>query len=156
MHACLVGLTQQEYDALIPVLCYLDISWEDYRATGGDADLVVVGARVAVEELLDCGLPIISLRQKSDLLHTNLYYVPLPWREALVAPILKQLIPRSNLPRRQSVNLNIYIRHVETLLIKQALLVSNGVVSKAADLLQIQRTTLIEKMRRYNIDKAGS
>lgn len=58
------------------------------------------------------------------------------------------------MPQPSGVNLNLHIRHLESLLIRRALLSAQGVVSKAAQSLQIQRTTLIEKMRRYNIDKS--
>jgi len=39
-------------------------------------------------------------------------------------------------------------------LIQQALDDSSGVVARAADKLQIRRTTLVEKMRKYELTRA--
>ena len=51
----------------------------------------------------------------------------------------------------QGINMKLYIESIETSLIEQALLKSNQVVSRAATLLEIRRTTLVEKMRKYEI-----
>lgn len=51
----------------------------------------------------------------------------------------------------QGINMKLYIESIETSLIEQALFKSNQVVSRAATLLEIRRTTLVEKMRKYEI-----
>ena len=49
------------------------------------------------------------------------------------------------------VNLKEYLTKLEKGLIQQALDDSNSVVARAADKLHIRRTTLVEKMRKYNL-----
>jgi len=44
-----------------------------------------------------------------------------------------------------------YITDLESSLIQTALEEANGVVAHAASLLKMRRTTLVEKMRKYNI-----
>jgi sigma-54 specific flagellar transcriptional regulator A len=44
------------------------------------------------------------------------------------------------------------VENVEIALIRRALMESNGVVAHAAKVLQLNRTTLTEKIRRYGID----
>ena len=51
------------------------------------------------------------------------------------------------------VNLKEYLTKLEKDLIQQALDDSNSVVARAADKLHIRRTTLVEKMRKYNLAK---
>ncbi len=51
------------------------------------------------------------------------------------------------------IDLRIYIRDVEIVLIESALNKSNGTVAKAAELLKINRTTLIEKMKKLQIKR---
>ena len=46
-----------------------------------------------------------------------------------------------------------YIADIEVSLIEQALNESNNVVARAASLLNMRRTTLVEKMRKYGIDR---
>ena len=47
--------------------------------------------------------------------------------------------------------LKAYIENIEIALIRRALLETKGVVAHAAQRLQIRRTTLAEKMKRYGI-----
>ncbi|HCX26344.1 MAG TPA: sigma-54-dependent Fis family transcriptional regulator, partial [Cellvibrionales bacterium] len=47
-----------------------------------------------------------------------------------------------------------YIASLEQNLIQQALDDANGVVARAADKLQIRRTTLVEKIRKYDLSRA--
>jgi len=54
----------------------------------------------------------------------------------------------------QDFDMKAYIEKVETSLIRQALSKSNQVVARAATLLSIRRTTLVEKMRKYGIQRA--
>lgn len=52
-------------------------------------------------------------------------------------------------------NLKQYLQDLEIHFILQALHLSSGVVQHAADLLKMRRTTLVEKMRKYNITRQG-
>ena len=52
----------------------------------------------------------------------------------------------------ENIDLRVYLRDVEVVLIESALKKSDGVVSKASDLLKIHRTTLIEKMKKLQIN----
>lgn len=51
----------------------------------------------------------------------------------------------------EGVNLREFLEHQEVALIRQSLDKSNGVVARAARLLHVRRTTLVEKMRKYQI-----
>jgi sigma-54 dependent transcriptional regulator, flagellar regulatory protein len=70
-------------------------------------------------------------------------------RASLTAPT-EVLVPK--LPK-QGLNLKEHLMKTESALIRQALGVSNGVVARAADYLGMRRTTLVEKMRKYNIKR---
>tara|TARA_Y100000591_G_scaffold331884_1_gene367221 strand:- start:1530 stop:2591 length:1062 start_codon:yes stop_codon:yes gene_type:complete len=50
------------------------------------------------------------------------------------------------------IDLRVYLRDVEIVLIESALKRSEGTVSKASELLKINRTTLIEKMKKLQIN----
>ncbi|MCK6370812.1 MAG: sigma-54 dependent transcriptional regulator, partial [Gammaproteobacteria bacterium] len=52
----------------------------------------------------------------------------------------------------EGVPLKTYIENIEIALIRRALAESGGVVAHAAQRLQVRRTTLAEKMKRYGID----
>jgi len=54
----------------------------------------------------------------------------------------------------EGIDLKAYIASLEQNLIQQALDDANGVVARAADKLQIRRTTLVEKMRKYDLSRA--
>ena len=51
------------------------------------------------------------------------------------------------------LDLKEYLEVTEINLIRQALTKANGVVARAAKLLRMRRTTLVEKMRKYGIDR---
>ena len=57
------------------------------------------------------------------------------------------LLPVNGLDLRE------YLSDLECSLIQQALDDANGVVARAAEKLSIRRTTLVEKMRKYNINR---
>ena len=69
--------------------------------------------------------------------------------------------PASSAPASQDLavlpvgglNLKEYLTRLEKSLIQQALSDCNGVVARAADKLQIRRTTLVEKMRKYGLQR---
>ncbi|MFZ5601888.1 MAG: sigma 54-interacting transcriptional regulator, partial [Pseudomonadota bacterium] len=52
------------------------------------------------------------------------------------------------------IDLKEYLNNLEFNLIKQALDDCNGVVARAAEKLKIRRTTLVEKMRKYELGRA--
>lgn len=52
----------------------------------------------------------------------------------------------------EGVDMKQYLANIEQDMIQQALAESNGVVQRAAQLLGIGRTTLVEKIKRYKID----
>jgi sigma-54 specific flagellar transcriptional regulator A len=53
----------------------------------------------------------------------------------------------------EGVNLKELLADVEINLINQALDVHGGIVARAADMLGMRRTTLVEKMRKYNLQR---
>lgn len=57
---------------------------------------------------------------------------------------------RVELPR-EGLDLKRYLAKIEQEMIHQALLEANGVVQRAAELLGVGRTTLVEKIRRYEL-----
>ncbi len=80
---------------------------------------------------------------------------PAPGEET-PAVIDDQLVPMDaahamNLPR-DGIDLKKYLARIEQDMITQALADSGGVVQRAAELLGIGRTTLVEKIRRYGLN----
>jgi len=57
------------------------------------------------------------------------------------------------LSKNNKVDLKEHLMNTELAFIKQALEQSDGVVARAADLLNIRRTTLVEKMRKYRLNR---
>ncbi|MBM6551238.1 helix-turn-helix domain-containing protein [Marinomonas ostreistagni] len=154
MKACLIGLNQEETHAVAPVLHFIGVEVVLDPQQDELVDFFVVGSQVEAPKMA-LPLPTIWLHEsQDDLADSGLWSCPIPWRQEQILPIINRLADSSTMPRAQAVNLNVYVRHLESLLIRHALTSSNGVVSQAANLLQIQRTTLIEKMRRYRIDKS--
>ena len=64
-------------------------------------------------------------------------------------------VPHNNKPRlpREGIDLKQHLTDIEISLIEQALDECSGVVAHAANRLKIRRTTLVEKMRKYNIQR---
>ncbi len=60
---------------------------------------------------------------------------------------------RVDLPK-EGLDLKRYLAEIEQDMIHQALLESDGVVQRAAELLGVGRTTLVEKIRRYELNPA--
>ncbi len=54
---------------------------------------------------------------------------------------------------QEGVNLKEMLADLEVELIRQALESQDGVVARAADLLSMRRTTLVEKMKKYGMSK---
>jgi sigma-54 specific flagellar transcriptional regulator A len=61
------------------------------------------------------------------------------------APPARSLLPDGGIDMKQ------YLTDIEISLIEQALDETNNVVARAANLLNMRRTTLVEKMRKYEI-----
>ena len=59
----------------------------------------------------------------------------------------------SQLPS-DGIDMKKYLTSIEISLIEQALSKANNVVARAASMLHMRRTTLVEKMRKYEIDRA--
>jgi sigma-54 dependent transcriptional regulator, flagellar regulatory protein len=76
----------------------------------------------------------------------------LPVNEQLIAKIINESQP---LPE-QGINLKEHLIKTELSLINQALDTSDWVVAKAANYLNMRRTTLVEKMRKYGISRPGT
>ena len=53
---------------------------------------------------------------------------------------------------QEGINMKRYLANIEQDMIHQALAESNGVVQRAAEMLGVGRTTLVEKIKRYEID----
>ena len=62
----------------------------------------------------------------------------------------------SNAPQElppEGVNLKEMLAELEVNMINQALEAQDGVVARAADMLGMSTTTLVEKMRKYNVQR---
>lgn len=69
-----------------------------------------------------------------------------PSSEAVRSQTLAQLPP-------EGLNLKDYIETIERALLVQALAQTGGVITHAARLLNIRRTTLVEKLRKYGLNR---
>jgi len=76
--------------------------------------------------------------------------VPEPEALAAAAPVPALQPPR--LPR-DGLDLREHLASMEVALIRQALEEANGVVAHAAKLLRMRRTTLVEKLRKYGLQR---
>lgn len=61
--------------------------------------------------------------------------------------------PSLDLLPEGGVDLKEHLELIEKSLIEQALSRNSGVVARAAETLQIRRTTLVEKMRKFGIQR---
>ncbi len=76
-------------------------------------------------------------------------------RDASVIPLQKfSAQSEADLLPLSGIDLKEYLANLEKDLIEKALSDSSGVVARAADRLQLGRTTLVEKMRKYNLQKS--
>lgn len=69
--------------------------------------------------------------------------------------IVNQVTAQETLPE-EGIDLKAHLLDLESNLIKQALDESNGVVAHAAQRLNMRRTTLVEKMRKYGLQRAAT
>ncbi|NVK72502.1 hypothetical protein C0J08_16250 [Marinomonas sp. CT5] len=154
MKAWLCGLDDEETSSVSSIMTFIGIEYSTSLTAFHLPDFVVLGKAIQSCEL-DEMIPVISLNESLEVVGDyNVWLCPLPWRSNVLSLVLKEIKQLHTFPQTAGVNLNLHVRHLEALLIRQALVSTQGVVSKAAQNLQIQRTTLIEKMRRYNIDKS--
>jgi sigma-54 specific flagellar transcriptional regulator A len=58
-----------------------------------------------------------------------------------------------NMLPSEGIDLKLHMANIELGLIRQALEQSDGVVSQAAQLLKLRRTTLVEKLRKYDLQR---
>lgn len=65
----------------------------------------------------------------------------------------ERIVPDTHLLPLNGMDLKEYLSNLERNLIEQALDDSGGVVARAADRLNIRRTTLVEKMRKYDMTR---
>jgi len=152
--AWLCGLDDEETSSVSSIMTFIGIEYSTSLTAFHLPDFVVLGKAIQSCEL-DEMIPVISLNESLEVVGDyNVWLCPLPWRSNVLSLVLKEIKQLHTFPQTAGVNLNLHVRHLEALLIRQALVSTQGVVSKAAQNLQIQRTTLIEKMRRYNIDKS--
>ena len=82
----------------------------------------------------------------SDDLHTQ---------QRVVSHIVNQVTGDDVLPK-EGIDLKAHLLTLESNLIKQALEESNGVVAHAAQKLNMRRTTLVEKMRKYGLQRVAN
>ena len=73
-------------------------------------------------------------------------------RAALLAVIEEEPVMTNQLPS-EGLDLREYLAELEQDLIQQALDAEDGVVARAAERLNIRRTTLVEKMRKYGMGR---
>jgi sigma-54 specific flagellar transcriptional regulator A len=76
-------------------------------------------------------------------------------RSPLERPSLERVADTLEIPRlpREGLDLKKHLNHIEHSLIKQALDEAGGVVAQAANRLRMRRTTLVEKLRKYGIQR---
>ena len=76
--------------------------------------------------------------------------LPAKYRDTPAGPIA-ELNNVSEAMQMTQANLKEHLQQVEQSLIAQAMEATGGVVAKAARMLSMQRTTLVEKIGKYNI-----
>ncbi|MBT8435580.1 MAG: sigma-54-dependent Fis family transcriptional regulator, partial [Gammaproteobacteria bacterium] len=79
----------------------------------------------------------------------NLEISEAPAEDAMVA------MPEPNLSQLpgEGIDMKKYLTDIEVSLIEQALSKADNVVARAATMLNMRRTTLVEKMRKYQIER---
>ncbi len=74
-------------------------------------------------------------------------------RAALFAEPETMVIPQAEIDISDGIDLKEHVATIEKTLIQRALDESEGIVARAAELLQMRRTTLVEKMRKYDMSR---
>ena len=83
------------------------------------------------------------------------YDLPVKFRqhEAVIVKKTHAAASLNSLADEAGIDLKQHLQDIETDLISKALQKSGGVVAKAAELLQMRRTTLVEKMRKFGLSR---
>ena len=76
-------------------------------------------------------------------------------QQRIVSHIVNQVTSHGVLPK-EGIDLKAHLLDLESNLIKQALEDANGVVAHAAQRLNMRRTTLVEKMRKYGLQRTAT
>ncbi len=76
-------------------------------------------------------------------------------QQRVVSHIVNQVTSNETLPE-EGIDLKAHLLKLESNLIKQALDDANGVVAHAAQRLNMRRTTLVEKMRKYGLQRVAN
>ena len=75
-------------------------------------------------------------------------------RKKIVLPDISEVNGKTvDVLPHEGLNLKEYLADLEVSLINQALDKNDWVVARSAELLSMRRTTLVEKMRKYNLQK---
>jgi len=87
--------------------------------------------------------------------------LPAAYREHAAVAEPQAGVDRSSVPEAlrfhpDGLDLKRYLADMERAMIQRALEEADGVVARAAELLKLRRTTLVEKMRKYELRPAGS
>ena len=93
-----------------------------------------------------------GLIEPKDLPQRFQEFQGIPGQEKTGSPLLSAEPEREVLLPDQGVNMNTLVEEMEKSLIQQAIRKSKGVKSKAAELLGLKRTTLLEKMKKFEMD----
>ncbi len=91
-----------------------------------------------------------DLPEKYQMLGSITAEVDVGEEDDILAPIKSHL---NELPN-DGIDMKKYLTDIEIALIEQALTKTNNVVARAATMLNMRRTTLVEKMRKYEIERA--
>jgi len=94
--------------------------------------------------------PIVSVEEQERDALANIFSDDFDLDEAELFPSSENA-PQSLPP--EGVNLKEMLAELEVTMINQALEAQGGVVARAADMLGMRRTTLVEKMRKYNLQR---
>ena len=136
MKAWLCGLDDDEISSVSSILTFIGIEHSTSLTAFHLPDFVVLGKAISSFEL-DEMVPVISLNESMEVEGDyNVWFCPLPWRSQTLSSVLKEIKQLHTFPQASGVNLNLHVRHLEALLIRQALVSTQGVVSKAAQNLQ--------------------
>ena len=111
---------------------------------------------------------LVNLIERLSILYPNKiiehYHLPKKFQGSLTPPSIFKSIEKTTLSSQEEdgvnfqlpkmrIDLKEHLSETEKSLIKQALHEANWVVTHAANTLNVRRTTLVEKMRKYNLSK---
>ena len=111
------------------------------------------------ENLLKINLP--DLKEESDFLWEMTSELSDVTKSSSISGVLENQLPHPNHYKKwfdymEKIDLRRHLSDVECILIEGALKKSDGSVTTASKNLRINRTTLIEKMKKYSIPRVGN